>query len=198
MESPGSRADTYIKTVLDIYKNRTDFTVGNSTEGQPYLEPDGVWRTHSTFHPQTGRRRSSDTVLDRSNKNLVIETNARVDNILFDGDADIPTKATFAVTGVPRARCVVFATSKVVCVKKEGRIYLSAGALHTPELLIKIGIGPNGARVDNSNVSQNDVEYSQSLVRDQTHSFARTYRSVNIFRTNQQCCLLGVCNQTIR
>jgi choline dehydrogenase-like flavoprotein len=37
-------------------------------------------------------------------------------------------------------------------VKIGGRIYISAGAFHTPELLMKSGIGRNGVVVDNEEV----------------------------------------------
>jgi choline dehydrogenase-like flavoprotein len=63
-EPPGSASETYINNLLRIYQNRSDFTVGNIKPGQPFLpknDSNVVWRAHSTFHPITGARRSSDT-----------------------------------------------------------------------------------------------------------------------------------------
>ena len=152
-EPPGGATESYINSLVGIYRNRSDFYVGNVVPGQPLIEPEGVWRTHSTFHPETGKRRSADTLLDRSNKNLVIRTNAKVSRILFDGDIGVPMTAGYKVTGTPRARCVRLRSLEVVCVKAEGRIYVTSGAIHTPELLLKSGLGPEGRKVKNSNVS---------------------------------------------
>jgi choline dehydrogenase-like flavoprotein len=55
-------------------------------------------------------------------------------------------------SNVPRARCVKLASFEQLCVKESGRIYLAAGAFHTPELLMKSGIGKGGDRVDNPEV----------------------------------------------
>lgn len=152
-EAPGSGPEAYIKNVIAIYENQTDFKVVDVDPGQPFIEINGVWRTHSTFHPQTGRRRSSDTLLDRGNPNLVVRTDSKVSSILFDGDSGIPTTAAAAkATATPRARCVRLVSREVFCVKDQGRIYLSAGAIHTPDLLIRSGIGPNGTKFDNPNV----------------------------------------------
>jgi choline dehydrogenase-like flavoprotein len=154
-EPPGSASQTYIDNVVRIYQNRSDFTVGNVDPGLPFPPSFGsniVWRTHSTFHPVTGARRSSDTLLDRDNENLDIRTNALVSKILFDGDAGIPTASRTRATDTPRVRCVRLEPEEVICVKAKGRIYISAGAFHTPALLMKSGIGPNGDKVENDKV----------------------------------------------
>jgi choline dehydrogenase-like flavoprotein len=62
-------------------------------------------------------------------------------------------RAGHRADGTPRARCIVLDSHETVCVKSEGRIYLSSGALHTPELLLKSGIGPSGRKVKNAKVS---------------------------------------------
>lgn len=152
-EPLGGATELYFNSVVGVYRNRSDFNVGNVAPGQPFIEPEGVWRTHSIFHPESGRRRSADTLLDRSNANLVIRTNAKVSRILFDGDIGVPLTAGYKATGIPRARCVRLQSLEVLCVKAEGRIYVSSSALHTPEVLIKSGIGPEGSKVKNPNVS---------------------------------------------
>jgi choline dehydrogenase-like flavoprotein len=141
---------------VHVYQNRSDFTVGNVKSGQPFLPTNGsnvVWRAHSIFHPTTGARRSSDTILDRDNENLDIRTNALVSKVLFDGDAGIPAASRARAGETPRARCVRLENDEVICVQAQGRIYISAGAFHTPKLLLKSGIGPNGDKVVNSKVS---------------------------------------------
>jgi choline dehydrogenase-like flavoprotein len=152
MEKAGSGSKTYINSLIDVFKNRSDFNVVNVDPGQPFLEENGVWRSHSTFEPETGNRRSADTILDRGNANLDIRTKTKVSRILFDGDAGVPWTAGYKAGDTPRARCVRLASLEVICVKAEGRIYLTSGALHTPELLLKSGIGPSGRKVKSSEV----------------------------------------------
>jgi choline dehydrogenase-like flavoprotein len=138
-----------------VYQNRSDFKVGYVKSGQPYLSTNDsnvVWRAHSIFHPITGARRSSDTILDRDNESLDIRTNALVSKILFDGDDGIPAASRERASETPRARCVRLETEEVICVKAHGRIYISAGAFHTPKLLLTSGIGPNGDKVVNAKV----------------------------------------------
>jgi choline dehydrogenase-like flavoprotein len=154
----------YVKNLVNIYGNHSGFTLANVTAGQYQMEEAGVWRTHSTFNPKTGRRRSSDTLLDRNNTNLKIRTNTKVTAILFDGDGGIPYRVRSRRTGLSRARCVRLASLELICVKPEGRIYLSAGAFHTPALLMRSGIGPNGTRFKNSEVGQNLVDKPALLV----------------------------------
>lgn len=130
----------------------------NTDPGRPGIpEKEGVWRTHSLFDSTTGQRRSADTLLDRDNPNLVIRTETEVRQILIDGDFGIPLAAwkPESSAGTPRARCVQFTSLEVVCVKEHGRIFLAAGAFHTPEILIKSGVGPGGHRVNNKQVGEN-------------------------------------------
>jgi GMC oxidoreductase len=151
-EVPGSGSETYIKSLFNVFESRSDFADVNADPGQPFLDVGSAWRTHSTFHPVTGMRRSADTILDRNNANLDIRKKTKVASILFDGDLGVPLTAGYTAGDTPRARCVRFTSLEVVCVKAEGRIYISSGALHTPELLLKSGIGPSGKKVTNTEV----------------------------------------------
>jgi choline dehydrogenase-like flavoprotein len=133
--------------------------IANVDPGQPGIPADGgIWRTHSIFEPVTGIRRAADTLLDRNNENLEIRIKAKVDMILFDGEKGVPIQTEqdvelkFNDPPKPTARCIRFVGGGVECVKRGGRIFLSAGAFHTPELLMKSGIGPDGNVVDNSEV----------------------------------------------
>jgi choline dehydrogenase-like flavoprotein len=147
--------------------------------GQYQIVPSGVWRSHSTFHPTTMRRRSSDTVLNRTNTNLEVRTGAKVTKILFDGDAAIPLGFRVSATDIPQARCVQLTSLEVLCVKPGGRIYLSAGAIHTPALLMRSGIGPNGDVFDNSQVGQNLVDKPAMLLAGSFHpGFDTTERAL--------------------
>jgi choline dehydrogenase-like flavoprotein len=136
--------------------------IANVDPGQPGIPSEGgIWRTHSIFEPVTGVRRAADTVLDRNNENLEVRIKSKVDRILFDGDEGVPLQVEqednlkFKDPPKPTARCVRFVGGKVDCVKRGGRIFLSAGAFHTPELLMKSGIGPDGTVVDNNEVRIN-------------------------------------------
>jgi choline dehydrogenase-like flavoprotein len=127
--------------------------VANVDPGQPWIPAEGgIWRTHSIFEPVTGVRRAADTVLDRTNENLEVRIKSEVDMILFDGDEGVPLHVEQEENLKPTAHCVRFVGGKVACVKRGGRIFLSAGAFHTPELLMKSGIGRNGVVVDNDEV----------------------------------------------
>jgi choline dehydrogenase-like flavoprotein len=124
-----------------------------------------VARVHSIWEPVTGIRRSADTLLNRSNSNLTVRTNAEVEKILFEGDKGVPNelmkqnleagdeeeKGKFASN---IARCVLFVNGETACVKEGGRIYISAGTFLTPTILIRSGIGPDGERVVNPHVGQ--------------------------------------------
>ena len=64
-----------------------------------------------------------------------------------------------AISSFPRARCVkykdgnsLFRSTNEVCVKDGGRIYLAAGALYTPALLMKSGIKEGGKIYNNDQV----------------------------------------------
>jgi choline dehydrogenase-like flavoprotein len=132
----------------------------NVDPGQPWIPSEGgMWRTHSIFEPITGVRRAADTVLDRNDEKLEVRIKTKVDRILFDGDEGVPVfqveqdnNLRFKDPPKPTARCVRFVGGKVECVKSGGRIFLSAGAFHTPELLMRSGIGPGGTVVDNKEV----------------------------------------------
>ena len=64
--------------------------ITNVDPGQPGLPPQfGIWRTHSIFEPQTGDRRSADTILNRDDENLEVRIKQKVKRILFDGDDKI-------------------------------------------------------------------------------------------------------------
>lgn len=132
--------------------SRPDFNVGN-TDGQAEIDPDGVFRLYSHFVPPGGERRPADYVLDRSSSLLTMRTQTKVRRVFFDGNWLIPLRARFSSNSeAPRARCVQLTTLEMVCVKEHGRIYLSAGIFHTPELLLRSGIGPNGSTYDNPEV----------------------------------------------
>ena len=106
----------------------------------------GMWRTHSIFQAN-GTRLSADTILDRSNSLLTVETEAEVVQVVPEGDARVPDGA--------RA-CVELADASLRCAKADtGRVYLSAGALLTPGLLLSSGIGPGGNVTDVPGVGQN-------------------------------------------
>lgn len=154
-EEPGSPAETYLKELLNSYEKTGDFVLGDIDTARPNVDLNKIFRTYSIFDPETRVRRSADTVLDRDNPNLDILLKTEVSHILFDGDWDIPWGVGQHSTDgdIPRARCVRFTSFETVCVKLQGRIYLAGGAFHTPEILLKSGIGPGGKRVDNPNVS---------------------------------------------
>lgn len=168
----------YEQDLINIYSNRSDFHMGN-TNGQPTVEMGGVWRTHSTFDPVTQKRRSSNTVLDRDNPNLVVKTKAKVSKVVYDGDELIPYRVRSSITQQIRqqqnqrnqqqttlatARCVRLTSLEVYCVRYGGRIYISSGVIHTPHVLINSGIGPNGTVVNNFNVGQNLVDKPAMLI----------------------------------
>jgi len=153
-QTPGSPTETYIQGLTNAYSSSEEFDLGNvSEEGQSVINENGVWRAFTTFDPVTGNRRSADTLLDRNSENLDVRTETEVYKILFDGDFGVPGTANQPTTSnVPRARCVLFTSLETACVKPEGRIYVAGGAFHTPEILLRSGVGPNGNKVDNSKV----------------------------------------------
>lgn len=146
MEEAGSTTETYIKGIIDVYNTTLsdEFNIVNVDPGQPSIEPDGVWRSHSMFSATSRDRRSADTLLERDHPRLDVRTKTEVKRILYDGDLGVPITAGKRKGDTPRARCVRFTSLEVVCVKEQGRIFLSAGTFHTPELLMKNGIGEGG------------------------------------------------------
>lgn len=102
-----------------------------------YLE-DTSFRGFSIFNNVTGDRRAAGDILNRNHPKLTVMLNTTVDKVIFDN-----TTAT----------CVAIVGGEDICVKSGGRIYLTAGPFHTPELLIKSGIGPGGELVDNAEAS---------------------------------------------
>ena len=163
-----SASETYISELTETLSKRVDMDRAYPFARADYPGP-GIFRTYSTFEPKTGIRRSADTLLDRENRNLTIWTGKNVDQILFDGDLGIPLVARAASGSIrigsgswlnelnsrKRARCVRFSDWSTACTKKNGRIYLAAGALHSPKILIKSGIGKDGAVINNPEVGEN-------------------------------------------
>jgi choline dehydrogenase-like flavoprotein len=152
--SQTGKAATYTAELIEAMKT-VGLTEANVAPGQPNYPTDGanIWRTHSIFEPTTGYRRSADTILDRTNSNLEIRTNSEVEKVLFCGDAGVPTCSDNETATT--AKCVQFTSGNIACVRENGKIFLSAGAIHTPRLLIASGIGPHGSKVLNSEVGQN-------------------------------------------
>jgi choline dehydrogenase-like flavoprotein len=153
-EMPGTGTETFIDEMLPTLGAQAGIYMTNMN-GQPIFPGGGtVFRTFSTFESGTGNRRSADTMLDRDNVNLDIMTKTQVEKILFDGDDGVPSSLQKGVKpgALPTARCVRFVQGGVECVKIGGRIYISAGAFHTPELLMKSGIGRDGVVVENDEV----------------------------------------------
>lgn len=151
-ETPGSGADKLIQELTTIMEERGDFNVVNMDAGQASEQLDGVWRSYTQFNQETGQRRSADTMLDRESENLAVRTNVEVRKVLFDGDWGIPYFVEQGDSVVPRARCVNFHTLETVCIKKNGRIYLTASAIHTPIILQRSGVGEGGRKFDNEQV----------------------------------------------
>jgi len=150
--------ETYIQEVVDTFLFPGNFSRGSVEEGSPTIQQGNVWRTYSIFEAGTGKRRSADVVLDLTHENLELRDLANVGEILFDGDLTIPPSSKIPWQGDPRARCIRFKErgwfnfEEIQCVKEGGRIYLTAGAILTPKLLLNSGIGNNGRRVNNPEV----------------------------------------------
>jgi choline dehydrogenase-like flavoprotein len=145
-QQANSSAKLYIDGLIQALDNHPKFDIANITPGQVSLPKKGIWRPYSIFQSDTGERRSADQILDRKNSNLKILLNTEVTKIVFHTEI-----------GVPTARCVKYKTrnrlrTEEVCVKEMGRIYLAAGAFHTPELLMKSEIKKGGNVYDNDQV----------------------------------------------
>jgi len=149
----GSTSEEYIQAVVDTFAEK-GFEIGAVDTGDPRVQPGKVWRTYSAYEALTGTRRTVAKILDRNNANLDLRLNTEVIEILFDGDLGVP-RTSDPPTNVPRARCVRLASWEIQCVKEGGRIYVAASAIHTPALLLRSGVGPNGARVDNPRIGEN-------------------------------------------
>ena len=140
--TPGSKQDIYQTELIRAINEATGIPVANVTPGTPDLQIDGIWRTHSIFDPDTNRRNSADTLLDWNNPFLHIKLETEVMRVTFEGS---------------EARCVETRKDgkyKTYCIRNSGRIYLTAGAIHTPRLLVQSGIGPKGDIVDNELVGK--------------------------------------------
>jgi choline dehydrogenase-like flavoprotein len=138
-----------MQELIETMDARIDMSIVNVDPGQPELGEYGIWRPHSIFDTD-GSRRSADTLLDRSSDLLEVWTNIEVEKILFEGDDGVPQSGEGGK--IPKATCVLSTSGVTACVKNSGKIFLAAGAFHTPELLIKSGIGPGGAKYDNAEV----------------------------------------------
>lgn len=143
-----SSASIYIQETITALDSHPLIDIANVTPGQPKLPLSGIWRPHSIMSPITGVRRSADQILDRTNPNLEIRLNSNVQKITFNQNNDIPT-----------AQCVMYKQGRrrrnlEACVNEGGRIFLAAGAIHTPVLLMKSGIGKAGEIYDNDKVGQ--------------------------------------------
>jgi choline dehydrogenase-like flavoprotein len=142
-----SSAKLYADRLIQELDTHPEFDIANITPGQVSLPNEGIWRPYNIFQSGTGERRSVDQILDRNNPNLQIMLNAEVTEIVFQTEISVPT-----------ARCVKYKNrnrlgTKKVCVKEMGRIFLAAGAIHTPELLMKSEIKAGGKVFNNDQVS---------------------------------------------
>jgi choline dehydrogenase-like flavoprotein len=155
VEPSGSAAEVRVNGLIAAFQSR-GFNIKN-LNGQPFVEPDGVYRPHFIFD-ENDKRTSPDTLLDRDNPLLEIRLGTRVERVLFDGDLGVSIFANdwmWFMRSKPRARCVRFTSLDTACVKSNGRIYLSAGTFYTPALLMKSGIGPSGRRSKLPDVGKN-------------------------------------------
>lgn len=155
-EQPGSYLATFAGDLANAFAARDEFSFAASgLAGQPEVEGEGIFRTYSLFD-ENGDRHSADQMLDRNLENLDIITGAEVKAITYEGDLlGVPFTVNRRSTGNPVARCVRLTTFEQHCVKPGGRIYITAGAMFTPVLLMNSGIGPSGRRVNNAAVGQN-------------------------------------------
>lgn len=140
-EPSGSKQDTYIADQIEAMTAATGLPYN---PGTPTYQTNQIWRTHSIFQPGTNKRFSADVLLDEHDSNLNLKLNSDVAKIGFDCDS-----------GPCTAKCVLMKDGERYCVKNDsGRIYLTAGAINTPALLMKSGIGPGGRVKDNDMVGQ--------------------------------------------
>ncbi|CEM01741.1 unnamed protein product [Vitrella brassicaformis CCMP3155] len=113
-------------------------------EGTPQVGYDNamVWRTYSIFDAETDKRHAADELLEGSN--VTLQVLSEVQHLEFDEESADGAKLT--------ATCVVYdklsdtegteRSRRRVCVRDGGRIILSAGAIHTPAILMRSGLGP--------------------------------------------------------
>ncbi|CEM11301.1 unnamed protein product [Vitrella brassicaformis CCMP3155] len=120
--------------------------------GYPWVGDEGTarvadtpmsWRTYSIFDTETDRRHAADELLNGSA--VTLQVLSEVQHIEFDLEA-------VETGGQLRATCVVYdklnATEgaervrRRVCVRDGGRVVLASGAIHTPAILMRSGLGP--------------------------------------------------------
>ena len=131
---PGpATAAFYDEFVMAMMDGESDYTA-YIPDGQFAIPDFGtIWRTYSIFEPGTGKRRSADIVLDRTNPNLTVRTKAKVEKVLFEGDDGVPTRRGWRDQDpveseqIPTARCVKLVLGETICVRSGGRIYVMDG-----------------------------------------------------------------------
>ena len=154
-EQAGTFLETYTTDLANAFDARPEFSfVPSNLDGQPANPDAGIFRTHSLFDfDGSNQRRSAEQILDRSIVDVVL--NADVRRLTYQGDfLGTPFSVTEPATTPPTARCVRLDTFELHCVKPGGRIYLTAGALYTPLILMNSGVEAGGNRVDSPAVGQ--------------------------------------------
>jgi len=155
-EPEGSGTAVLMQEVIRTMTDPGNIELGSvGADGSVQLEENKAWRGWTIF--AEGRRRSAAEILDLDHPNLDFRPNTKVKRVLWDGDLGVPSSKEVrdAATDLPRARCVRLQNNKIECVNLDGRIYLASGAIHSPELLMKSGVGPRGRKYKNPEVGQN-------------------------------------------
>ena len=155
-ERVGTFLETFTTDLASAFAARTEFSfVPGNLDGQPENPDAGIFRTHSLFDfdGSSDQRRSAEQMLDRSIVDVVLNANVR--RLTYQGEfLGTPFTVTEPATTLPTARCVRLDTWELHCVKPGGRIYLTAGALYTPLILMNSGVEAGGNRVDAPAVGQ--------------------------------------------